>query len=124
MPELNAEFLYAGLPVNLFRGIGMTKVSVYVDDEVWRAFKEKVFQKHGNLRSISKEVDDLLRSQNVEDQVISGFANMGIKLTGRVSSREIEENRPKSRGPTSLEILKEMRSKRLCSSSTSTQAHS
>lgn len=102
----------------------MTKVSVYVDDEVWHAFKEKVFKKHGNLRSISKEVDDLLRAQMVEEQVTSGFAKIGVKVNGTISSREIEENRPKLKGPPSEEIIREMRGKRLCLGSTSTQARS
>lgn len=98
----------------------MTKVSVYVDDDVWLSFKKQVFQKHGNLRSISSEVEDLLRAQVVEEQVVSGFEKIGVKVKGTISSREIKEIRPKLKGPPSEEIIKEMRRKRLCLDSTST----
>lgn len=91
----------------------MTKVSVYVDDGVWRAFKEAVFKKYGNRRSINKEVNNLLRAQLVEEQVISGFVKIGVKVNGSISSREIQENRPKLKGPSSAEIIREMRSNRL-----------
>jgi hypothetical protein len=91
-----------------------------VDDAVWLNFKKQVFQKHGNLRKLSSEVEKLLRAEIVEDQVISGFEKIGITAKGILSSQEIKAARPKLRGLPSEEVLKEMRRKRLCLDSTST----
>jgi hypothetical protein len=91
----------------------LTKVSVYVDDSVWINFKEKVFQKHGNLRRLSSEVEKLLRDSAVETQVVSEFERLGVKVKGTVSSQEIKAKRPPSRGPPSEEVLAEMRRKRV-----------
>ena len=100
----------------------MTKVTVYVDDSVWLNFKKQVFQKHGNLRKLSNEVEKLLRAEVVENYVISGFEKIGVVAKGTISSHDIKAARPKLRGPPSEEVLKEMRRKRLCLDSTSTPA--
>ena len=91
----------------------MTKVSIYVDDSVWLTFREKVFQKHGNLRKLSSEVESLLRAAIVEDAVISTFEKIGAKAKGTISSKEIKTSRPQLRGPPSEEILMKMRRKRV-----------
>jgi hypothetical protein len=98
----------------------LTKVSVYLDDSTWLSFKKQVFQKHGNLRNLSSEVENLLRAEIVEHQVTSGFEKIGVNVRGTISSQEIKSVRPKLRGPSSEEVLKEMRRKRLCLDSTST----
>jgi hypothetical protein len=100
----------------------LTKVSVYVDDAVWLSFKKQVVQKQGSLRKLSSEVESLLRSEIVADNVISGFNKMGVDAKGTVSSQEIKAVRPKLRGPPKEEILKGMRRKRLCLASTLTPA--
>jgi rRNA-processing protein FCF1 len=91
----------------------LTKVSVYVDDSVWINFKQQVFQKHGNLRKLSSEVEKILRAAVVEDAVILEFEKIGIKAKGTISSQEIKAKRPPLRGPPSEEILKEIRRKRV-----------
>ena len=91
----------------------MTKVSLYVDDSVWVNFKKQVFQKHGNLRKLSSEVEMLLRDAVVEDAVISEFGKIGIKAKGTISSQEIKATRPPLRGSPSEKILQEMRRKRV-----------
>lgn len=91
----------------------MAKVSIYVDDAVWDNFKAQVFQKHGNLRKLSSEVEKLLRAAIVEDQVASAFEKIGVTAKGTASSQEIKAIRPKLRGPPSEEILREMRHKRV-----------
>ena len=91
----------------------MTKVSVYVDDSVWLNFREQVFQKHGNLRKLSSEIEKLLRDAIVEDAVISEFEKIGIKAKGTISSQEIKATRPLLKGPQSEKILQEMRRKRV-----------
>ena len=90
----------------------MAKVSIYVDDEIWGSFKTQVFQKHGNLRKLSSEVEKLLRAAIVEDHVISAFEKIGVTAKGTISSTEIKASRPQLRGLPSEEILKEMRQKR------------
>jgi hypothetical protein len=91
----------------------LAKVSIYVDDAVWASFKTQVFQKHGNLRKLSNEVEKLLRASIVEDQITSAFKEIGITSKGIASSQEIKALRPKLKGPPSEEILKEMRQKRV-----------
>jgi hypothetical protein len=91
----------------------LAKVSIYVDDAVWDSFKAQVFQKHGNLRKLSSEVEKLLRAAMVEAQVVSAFEKIGVAAKGTSSSQEIKAIRPKLRGPPSEEILREMRSKRV-----------
>jgi hypothetical protein len=90
----------------------LAKVSIYVDDEVWGSFKTQVFQKHGNLRKLSSEVEKLLSAAIVEDQVVSAFEKIGVTAKGIVSSNEIKAARPRLRGLPSEKILKEMRQKR------------
>ena len=91
----------------------MTKVSVYVDDEVWCNFKQQVFQKHGNLRKLSSEVERLLRDSAIENTVISEFKRLGIKAKGTISSQELKATRPVNKGPPSEELVAEMRQRRL-----------
>lgn len=100
----------------------MTKVTVYIDDSIWLNFKKQVFQKHGNLRHLSSEVETLLQDDVAEEKVISGFEKMGVTVKGTISSQKIKAVRPKLRGPPSEEIVKEMRRKRLCLDSTSIPA--
>jgi hypothetical protein len=91
----------------------LTKVSIYIDNAVWESFKAQVFQKHGNMRKISSEVEDILRAEIVQTLVVSEFKKMGIKAKGTASSQEIKALRPKLRGLPSEEIVKEMRHKRV-----------
>ena len=91
----------------------MTKVSVYVDDSVWLKFKTQVFQKHGNLRKISSEVEELLRATIMEDEILSAFKKTGIAVKGTTSSQEIKQTRTTLKGPPAEEIVKEMRRRRV-----------
>jgi hypothetical protein len=91
----------------------LTKVSVYVNDSVWLSFKKQVFQKHGNLRKLSSEIEALLRAAIVEDEIVSAFKKTGIIAKGTASSQEIKQTRPKLKGLPSEEILKQMRRRRI-----------
>ena len=91
----------------------MTKVTVYLDDEVWGIFKAQVFQKHGNLRKLSFEVENLIKTAIIGDQIVSTFEKLGVTVNGTASSQEIKDRRPKLRGPPSEEILRETRHKRV-----------
>jgi hypothetical protein len=37
----------------------LAKVSLYIDDETWKRFREQVFTRHGTLRKLSEEVEGL-----------------------------------------------------------------
>jgi hypothetical protein len=113
-PALPSAYLKSALPVKCFRGIELTKVSIYVNDNVWSDFKKEVFQKYGSLRKISSEVEMLLRSLIVQDAVVLGFKRIGVKADGVISSSEIKAGRPILRGPSSEEIIREMRRKKGC----------
>jgi len=90
----------------------LVKVSIYIDDEVWGSFKTQLFQKHGDLRKLSIEIEKLMRAAIVDEQVVLAFEKIGITAKGTVSSNEIKAMRPKLRGLPSEDILKEMRQKR------------
>lgn len=91
----------------------MTKVTLYINDKVWDSYKSQVFLKYGNLRKLSCDVESLLREAVVERQAVSAFETLGIKVKGTVSSQEIKALRPKLKGSSSQEIVREMRGKRV-----------
>jgi len=91
----------------------LKKISVYIEDSVWAKFREQVFQKYGNLRKLSSEVEKVLRAAITEDAVNLGFKKIGITVKGTMPSREIKAKRPLLKGPPSEDILKEMRRKRI-----------
>jgi len=91
----------------------LKKVSLYIDEEKWTKFKEEVFRKYGTLRKLSAEVEALLDSSLVEDALIKAFKNLGMDVRGTISSKEVEQYRPVSRGPSSGELIREMRRKRI-----------
>lgn len=92
--------------------LSLTKVTVYLDDEVWGNFKTQVFKKHGSLRKLSYEVERILRNETVDDEIASTFKKLGIPKK-ETSSKEIREKRPTLKGPPSEEIISAMRHKRV-----------
>lgn len=91
----------------------MKKVSLYVDEALWNRLKEEVLRKRGTLRSLSAEVESLLRSSLVDEGVQSAFSGLGIEVRGVVSPEEIRRDRPRLRGPPSEELVREMRGRRV-----------
>lgn len=94
----------------------MTKISLYIDDEVWAGFREKVFRKYGSLKKLSDEVESLLSSSLPENIVMSGFKTIGVNAKGVMSSNEIKAGRPLQKGPSSEKIVKARRRKRIACS--------
>jgi hypothetical protein len=92
--------------------VSVKKVSVYLDEKTWNKFKASVFAKHGSLRYLSQEVETVLRSEDAENALTSLSDRMGLNATGLITSSDIKKNRPKSRGPPSEEIIREMRQTR------------
>ncbi len=83
----------------------MAKVTVYVDDDVWSKFRASVFQRHGSLKVLSKEVEERLRSSTQED-VLSYLTKLRASLNPRSRAR------PGQKGPPSEVQIKRMRRKR------------
>ena len=91
----------------------MGKVGLYLDDEIWRKFKEEVFRKHGSLRKLSDEVEELLRSSLTAEAMLAGLEKLGTKLSGMSSSEQVMANRPTLRGPSAEKIVRSLRDHRL-----------
>jgi len=90
------------------------KVSLYLDEKLWVKFKEEVLRKHGTLRKLSSEVESLLQTSIVDDEVVEqAFKKMGIDVRTFISPEEVKERRPKLRGPSSEVLIREMRRKRI-----------
>ncbi len=70
----------------------MAKVTVYVDDEVWSKFWASVFEKHGSLKVLSKEVERSLREALQEREVLAFLGRLrgtgGRKTRARPRLRE------------------------------------
>lgn len=90
----------------------MKKISLYVDEEVWMKFREEVFKRHGSLRSLSSEVEGLLRSSLIDDALKSTFGALGFDVRGTISSEDVKRGRPLLRGPPSEDMIREMRGRR------------
>lgn len=91
----------------------MKKVSLYIDEKLWTKFKEAVLRKHGTLRKLSSEVENLLRTSLIDEEIRRAFEKMGVDMRVSVFSEEIKRSRPKLRGPPSEELIREMRGKRI-----------
>ena len=83
------------------------KVSLYVRDEVWDKFRKTVLRRTGDPRSLSSEVQALIRDSLMEDVVSAGFERMG-RASKPLSSTQVKAVAPSS--PTSAaDTLREMR---------------
>ena len=91
----------------------MKKVSLYIDEKLWARFKEAVLRKHGTLRKLSSEVESLLRTSLIDEEIGRAFEGMGIDIRAPISPEEIKRSRPKLRGPPSEDLIREMREKRI-----------
>ena len=76
----------------------MAKVTVYVDDQVWSRFRAAVFQRHGSLKVLSKEVDESLKSALVGEDVLPFWQSYARHPTPRLGpGRNSEDPRAWSR---------------------------
>jgi hypothetical protein len=88
------------------------KVSLYLDEELWSRFKEAVLRKHGTLRKLSDEVENLLRYFLAGEEIESGFERLNIKAR-TISIDDIKRERPMLRGLPSEFIIRKMRGRRV-----------
>jgi hypothetical protein len=54
----------------------MAKVTVCLDDDVWSKFRASVFEKHGSLKVLGKEVELSLKQALQEDDVLTYLARL------------------------------------------------
>ena len=83
------------------------KVSLYLEDELWKRFKKRLLQRAGDARVLSKEVQALLRESIVEDELKAGFELMKIE-TKLITPDQVEAVTP-SVPTSSARTLKDMR---------------
>ena len=54
------------------------KVSLYMDEDLWRRFKKKVVQRTGDTRGLSREVENLIRDSMTVGALERGFDQLGV----------------------------------------------
>lgn len=86
------------------------KVSLYIDDELWKKFKRNVLRKTGDLRTFSSEVQALIRDTSDEDSLRNGFEKMGVS-TRPITYSQVAMIRPSVR-TSSASMLRKMRKHR------------
>jgi len=88
----------------------MGKVAIYIDEAVWKSFKEEVLRKYGTTRGVSKEIESLIESYSVRDALIKSLNNLSETYGFRASGK-VKEDRPESK-ISAAEVLREMRDER------------
>jgi len=72
----------------------MAKVTVYLDDDVWSKFRASVFEKHGSLKVLSKQVELSLKQTLQDNDVLTYLARLrgtrGLKTRVRPRLRDLQ----------------------------------
>lgn len=84
----------------------MAKVTVYLDDQVWSKFRASVFQRHGSLKVLSKEVEESLKATLVEEDVLPYLVKLKASLNPKTRAR------PEQRGASAESQIRKMRRRR------------
>jgi hypothetical protein len=92
--------------VLVYQQTSMAKVTVYLDDDVWSKFRASVFEKHGSLKVLSKQVELSLKQALQEDEVLTYLA----RLRGKGSPKK--HDRPQLKGAPAEVDVREMRRRR------------
>lgn len=88
----------------------MGKVSVDIDDRVFRSFEEEIVRKYGTTRKLNKEMEGLIVSYLARDAVIECLKYLS-ETYGYISSEDVQKDRPESKSSAG-EVLREMRDER------------
>jgi hypothetical protein len=86
----------------------LAKVSLYIDDDAWKRFREQVFARHGTLRKLSGEVEGLIYSEDIERILTVGAKKVGIPMKRGLAPSAIKRARPKLRGPVAEKLVRQM----------------
>lgn len=100
------------IPLDIYTANGMAKVTLSIDDEVLQEIRERAVKKRGKLRSLSEEVEEILRDSLANRQTLE---SLKVLCCGRddhfVTFNEVKaEAFPGT--PPAEEIVREMRRKR------------
>lgn len=87
------------------------KVSLYFQDELWSRFKRNVLRRTGDAKTLSAEVQSLIKDSLVQDAVRAGFERMKIERRS-VNSVQIVPVKPSVATSSSVTVRK-MRESRL-----------
>ncbi|MEM2150704.1 MAG: hypothetical protein QXH97_05925 [Candidatus Bathyarchaeia archaeon] len=87
----------------------MRKISLYIDEDLWAKFKEVVLRKHGTLRKLSDEVENLLKESLVDEGIRQALKKISADIKTPKSPEEIKRERPTLRGPAAELLIREMR---------------
>ena len=65
------------------------KVSLYIDDDVWKRFRRRVLLERGELKGLSSEVQELIVESSVEELLGKGFDQLGVDVKPLSSSKVV-----------------------------------
>lgn len=83
------------------------KVSFYVDEKLWKTFKDSVYSKKGSMRGLSEELSKILRESLPESLREELQRRMSLDLT-KFDPQSIKTGRPKV-STSSTQLLREER---------------
>jgi len=86
------------------------KTTIVVDEELWKRFKEFVFQRYGSYRKLSEAIEESIKTMDSVGLILEFAKLMGISGIFP-SSREIVKRRP-SVDVSAGKVLREMRDDR------------
>lgn len=84
------------------------KVSLYVDDDLWRRFREAVLRARGTSRALSDQVAELIEDALTQEAVARGFSLIGKSPTKILSAADIKPVSPRAK-TSSGKAIREMR---------------
>jgi len=84
------------------------KVSIYIEDELWRRFREAVLRARGTSRALSDHVSELIEDALTQEAVVRGFSMIDKSPSKIISAAEIKPISPKAK-TSSEKIVREMR---------------
>ncbi|MGB9660280.1 MAG: hypothetical protein ACPLY9_07205, partial [Nitrososphaerales archaeon] len=80
---------------------------------IMRRVRNEVFYKAGTLRRLSSEVEELLRTSLIDEDVGQAFKRMNVDMKTIFSPEGVKQGRPKLQGPPSEIIIRKMRGRRI-----------
>jgi len=87
------------------------KVSIYMDEELWKKFKKMIVQRTGDTRSLSKEVQSLIEETILEKVLLDAFKRLDLNLKKLPSFGDIRPVVP-TKSTSAGRMVREMRDER------------
>lgn len=91
--------------------MGVIKTTVNIDERIWNEFKRVVSSQYGGVKSLSRLVEEALRSFNTLELLELFLELWGVEVGIYPSSREVVERRPKLE-TSAGRVVREMRDER------------